>query len=201
VPPGDRFERVPALELLVRAQLARGNTAEAARAADELATIADAAPTPLLRAAALLARGRLDAEDTPAQAAAALEDAGDLFAETGALYEAGRTRLELAAALRAIGRDEHAVRAEEQGRAALEELGLRQPGRSRGTGTEGLTRREQDVLRLVAEGRANSEIAGALFLSVRTVEHHVASIYAKLGVSGRTARAAAAAYALRHGLT
>jgi DNA-binding NarL/FixJ family response regulator len=136
----------------------------------------------------------------PAQAAAALEDAADLFAESGARYEAGRTRLELAAALRATGREEHAARAEERGRAALEELGLHRPAPSRETSADGLTSRERDVLRLVAEGRANSEIAAALFLSVRTVEHHVASIYMKIGVSGRTARAGATAYALRHGL-
>jgi DNA-binding NarL/FixJ family response regulator len=54
---------------------------------------------------------------------------------------------------------------------------------------------------LVAGGLSNEEIAAQFVLSVRTVEHHVASIYAKIGVSGRSARAAAAAYALRHGLT
>jgi DNA-binding NarL/FixJ family response regulator len=53
------------------------------------------------------------------------------------------------------------------------------------------------VLRLLAEGRSNDAIADELVLSVRTVEHHVASIYTKIGASGRTARAAATAYALR----
>ena len=63
-----------------------------------------------------------------------------------------------------------------------------------------LTRRERDVLRLLARGRSNDDIASELVLSVRTVESHVASIYAKIGVSGRTARAAATAYALANGL-
>jgi DNA-binding NarL/FixJ family response regulator len=50
---------------------------------------------------------------------------------------------------------------------------------------------------LLAAGRSNDEIAAELVLSVRTVEHHVASIYGKVGASGRTARATATAYALR----
>lgn len=61
---------------------------------------------------------------------------------------------------------------------------------------DGLTRRELDVLRLLAEGRSNQEIADALFISPRTVTNHVASILSKLDVHSR----AAASYALRSGL-
>jgi pimeloyl-ACP methyl ester carboxylesterase/DNA-binding CsgD family transcriptional regulator len=55
-----------------------------------------------------------------------------------------------------------------------------------------LSRRELDVLRLVAAGHDNSEIADELSLSIRTVERHLQNIYAKLGLSGRSARVAAA---------
>jgi DNA-binding NarL/FixJ family response regulator len=60
----------------------------------------------------------------------------------------------------------------------------------------GLSERETEVLRLVARGQSNAEIATELFLSVRTVEKHVANIYTKIGARGR---ADAATYALRHG--
>jgi DNA-binding NarL/FixJ family response regulator len=62
---------------------------------------------------------------------------------------------------------------------------------------DALTAREQDVLRLLVDGRSNAEIAHALFIGVRTARAHVASILAKLGVPTRTA---AATHAVRRGL-
>jgi len=62
---------------------------------------------------------------------------------------------------------------------------------------DGLSRREAEVLGLLAAGRSNHEIARALFLSPRTVQRHLANAYLKIGVHNR---AAATAYALRHGL-
>lgn len=59
-----------------------------------------------------------------------------------------------------------------------------------------LTSRELDVLRLVAQGRDNAAVAADLFLSVRTVERHLQRIYAKLGLSGPSARAGAVAHVL-----
>jgi pimeloyl-ACP methyl ester carboxylesterase len=56
-----------------------------------------------------------------------------------------------------------------------------------------LSPRELEVLELVAAGLENEAIAARLFLSVRTVERHLSNVYAKLGVSGKAARAAAAA--------
>ena len=56
-----------------------------------------------------------------------------------------------------------------------------------------LSNRELEVLALVAEGLSNEEVAARLYLSVRTVERHLSNIYAKLRVSGKAARAAAAA--------
>jgi DNA-binding NarL/FixJ family response regulator len=56
-----------------------------------------------------------------------------------------------------------------------------------------LSHREREVLALVADGLSTEEIAARLYLSVRTVERHLSNIYAKLRVSGKAARAAAAA--------
>jgi ATP/maltotriose-dependent transcriptional regulator MalT len=64
----------------------------------------------------------------------------------------------------------------------------------------GLSEREAQVLRLVAGGYSNQEIAAALVLSVRTVERHISNLYGKLGVSGKTARAVATGHAYRLGL-
>ena len=56
------------------------------------------------------------------------------------------------------------------------------------------------MLRLVADGLGNEEIAQRLVLSLRTVERHLSNIYLKIGASGRVARAAAVSYAHTHGL-
>ncbi len=70
-------------------------------------------------------------------------------------------------------------------------------GTSGSSETHGLTRRELQVLRLVATGKTNRGIATELVLSERTVDRHVSNIYAKLGLSSR---AAATAYAYEHQL-
>jgi DNA-binding NarL/FixJ family response regulator len=61
----------------------------------------------------------------------------------------------------------------------------------------GLTAREVEVLRLLAGGKSNQAIAEALVLSIKTIQRHIANIYAKIGARGRVD---ATAYALRHGL-
>ena len=71
----------------------------------------------------------------------------------------------------------------------------RPPGRA--GDAHGLTARELEVLRLVAAGKTNREIASALVISERTVARHLQNIFAKLRVSSRTA---ASAFAFEHGL-
>jgi pimeloyl-ACP methyl ester carboxylesterase/DNA-binding CsgD family transcriptional regulator len=89
----------------------------------------------------------------------------------------------------------------EEGRAVQREAGApasKQDGSGPTRGyPHGLTTREVEVLRHLAGGRTNDEIAEELFVSVRTVERHVANIYAKIGARGR---ANATAYALTHNL-
>jgi HD-GYP domain-containing protein (c-di-GMP phosphodiesterase class II) len=91
----------------------------------------------------------------------------------------------------AAGRlDRHAVLA------VLEAAGHRRSRAGR-TSPAGLTEREVEVLRLLARGRSNKEIAKALEISARTAQHHVIHIYQKTGVSSR---AAAALFAVEHDL-
>jgi DNA-binding NarL/FixJ family response regulator len=195
----DRLERVSALEVLVQARLALGQ-ADAAATAAELDEVAAVTPTPPLRAAALLARARVLAARDREAARAALEDAVDLYAASDLHFEAAQARVELAAALRELGWAEAAVEQAALARADLAWLGAagRDAGPVRDRDT--LTAREREVLRMLARGRSNEEIASELVVSVRTVESHVAGAYRKIGVGGRTARAAATAYVLASGL-
>jgi DNA-binding CsgD family transcriptional regulator len=194
----DRFERVPGLELSVQALVELGDTPAARRALDELDETSALVDTTLLRATALLARGRVEAAAAPETARASLEDAVDLFSECGARYEAAQALLALARVLQALGRAADAASSESTARATLTGLGAPVPAPV--AEPSPLTAREREVLRLVARGRSNDAIAAELVLSVRTVERHVENIYEKLGLSGRTARAAATAWAHTHGV-
>jgi HD-GYP domain-containing protein (c-di-GMP phosphodiesterase class II) len=98
---------------------------------------------------------------------------------------------ELATASRAGHLDSDAVTA------VLEAAGQRRSGRRRDLRPAGLSEREIEVLRLVAEGCSNREVAKRLHISPRTADHHVQHIYTKIGVSSR---AAAALFALEHDL-
>jgi HD-GYP domain-containing protein (c-di-GMP phosphodiesterase class II) len=81
-------------------------------------------------------------------------------------------------------------------RAVIQAAGQR-PSRSRSPWPRGLSDREVEVLRLVAHGLSNRQIAAALVISPRTAEHHIQHVYTKLGLS---TRAAAAMFAMEHGL-
>jgi ATP/maltotriose-dependent transcriptional regulator MalT len=195
----DRFERVAGLELLVGAALACGLREEAREAADEIRSTAAAVGTRPLTAASLLADARVAAADGDFQRArASFEDAAASFEATGSPYEAGQSSLGAAEALRAAGKSDAAVAAERRGRMILANLGIVDNARSIAGGI--LSDREREVIVLLARGRSNDEIAAALVLSTRTVERHVANIYRKLRLSGRSARAAAASWSHAHGI-
>jgi DNA-binding NarL/FixJ family response regulator len=82
-------------------------------------------------------------------------------------------------------------------RRRMKELGLtaipRGPRRATRADPAGLTAREQEVLALLSEGLPDREISARLFISERTVHHHVSAVLAKIGVSSRTAAAREAA--------
>lgn len=127
----------------------------------------------------------------------------------GHVFEQARSQARLAAVLRAAGRTgeaaEQASLAREVARrlaanpllAELRTLGTTRAPATATPGAGPLTRREQDVLALIVEGRTNRQIARQLYISEKTVSVHVSNILAKLGVHGRTE---AAAVARREGL-
>jgi LuxR family maltose regulon positive regulatory protein len=211
LPAKNRTERAAALELMVRACLEEARTDEALRAVAELEAIANEAQTGPLRALASLAAGVVAARsDDPNAARAHLEDSVDLFKESGAPFETGRARVELARLLGALGRSEGAA---EEARRAIDDLtplgaslelarartvldalttdpaAALSPG---GEDRKGLTPREVEILRLISTGLNNQAIAERLFISEHTVHRHVANTLAKLNVSSRSAAVAQA---------
>ena len=120
LPAKNRTERAAALELMVRACLEQGRTDEAAHAVAELHAIASEARTGPLQALASLAAGLVAARaGDPKSARKHLEDAVDLFKESGAPFETGRARVELARVMEALGRRDAAV---DEARRAIEDL-------------------------------------------------------------------------------
>ena len=206
-PASRKLSRFPALDLLVRGRLARGELAQAAAAVEELRELERSIGTPALRACVDLAAGMLEAARGDHELARTLlEDAVDSFETSGAPFETGRARIELATSLVALGRSDEAVQEATTALDALRALGAeveaarasRLLDAARGkTPDSGVTARERQVLGLLAEGLTNRQIAERLVVSEHTVHRHVTNILRKLELPSRTA---AAAHAVRHGL-
>jgi LuxR family transcriptional regulator, maltose regulon positive regulatory protein len=180
-------DRAPVLELLVHARAARGEFEEASTAVEALREVHRVVGTAPLGACADLAEGVLVcATGDYARARALLEDAVDGFERSGAPFEAARARLELATCLIALGRVEVAANEATASLDRLLALGAElDAGRARrilasmgrgGVPTGALTPRESEVLRLLAEGLTNRQIAQRLIISEHTVHRHVTNI-------------------------
>lgn len=201
--PERRLDRLLGLEVLFRAELGSGKAKAAERTLGEMSEIAELA-SDSARGAVRLAQGLLArSAGEHDEARRALEDAVDLLGRGGTVFEAARARLELAATLEAAGAKSRAAAEAEKAKRALEELGVQPPAQTSPTTAralpraDGLSRRELEVLRLVAQGRSNGAIARELHVSEFTVKRHVQNLLGKLGLPSR---AAAAAYAARSGL-
>jgi DNA-binding CsgD family transcriptional regulator len=186
--------------------VAAGDVDEARRAADELGAIARDYPTAMLRAIAAHVKGAVELAAGDAQASlTTLRGALLAWQELEAPYEAARARVQLALACRALGDEDSASLELEAARRMFEELGARPDvvrvdalgRRAEAAETYGLTPRELEVLRLVASGKTNRDIAATLVVSEHTVARHVQNILTKLRVSSRTA---ATAFAFEHDL-
>ncbi len=201
----DHLGRSRLLPAHVEIMIAADDLTEARIAADELTELAERLDAPLPRAAAMLADGAvLLAEDQARAALGALRGAWTAWQELGAPYEAARARVLLGLACAQLGDEDSAEMELDAARRVFERLGAapdlaRATARSRGgsPAAGGLTAREVEVLRLVAAGKTNRQVAADLVLSEKTVARHLSNIFAKLGLSSRSA---ATAYAYEHGL-
>jgi DNA-binding NarL/FixJ family response regulator len=169
-------------------------------------------PTDAIRATAAFALGAvLRAQQRHEAALDRLEEDTILFEAAGMGYEAVASRIAHADLLLQLGQLERARVVASAAVGGATELGARtelarahallrrvrpEPGCSAGE----LTSREIEIVRLIAGGLTNAQIAERLVLSQRTVERHTSNIYLKLGVSGTAARTLAVAHARRLGL-
>ncbi len=217
IPLNTPIERVADLELLILIYIKRNKTKEALTLLSELKQTSSLISTLPLKAAALNAEGTYDYAVKDYQAAKHyLEDAVDLYDKALLPFEASRSRIVLAEVLMNLRQYSQAELELNIAINAFKELGAGKdlakakyvlknlynekikPGAS--DIIYEFTGRELEILRLIAEGKSNEEMADQLFLSVRTVEKHVSNLYQKMGVSGKSARAFIVSYAIRHNL-
>ena len=193
--------RCRVLPAAVEVLLAAGQVDRARVAADELTSLACSDG---LTAMAAECSGAVElAADDPAGALPFLRKAGQLWTRATAPYDAARVGVLRGRALARLGDADASRRELEAARDCFRRLGARPAADEVSTllapssSPAGLTPREVEVLRLVATGRTNPQIAAALVLSEKTVARHLSNIFTKLDVGSRTA---AAAYAYEHGL-
>lgn len=203
----DRLDVAVVIELLGEAEIALHDSGAALERGHALAALGAASNCDLIVAYGERLLGHaLAATDVPA-ACAHLETALAAFVHAGIPYRAAQTRLLLAEVLGrgnrevagaearaalSVFEDLGADRDADAAAALMRDLGIK-AARVRPKGLGRLTSREQEVLALLGEGLSNPEIAARLFLSRKTVEHHVARILSKLGLRRRAEAAALAA--------
>lgn len=199
----------PLWSALADAHLAAGDTDAARQVADRLLALAGEQPAPYIRGLAAAAQGRVRSAVGDPQALPCWREALACYQQSNRTVDAAFASLELARLI-APDRPDAAIAELEAAHLAFEAAGarrgadetaalLRALGGEAKTGPKGhgaLTRRESEILDLVSHGLTNAEIAGRLFISPKTVEHHVGRVLTKLGLRSRVE---AAAFAARRG--
>jgi ATP/maltotriose-dependent transcriptional regulator MalT len=195
------LKRAALLPAQVEIALAAGEVEEARSACGELRELAKQYESAMLDAIVAHAQGAVAlAEDEPSAALVSLRRAQRIWLDLDAPYEIARARELIGRACSALGDEEAGMLELEAARELFERLGAA-PDLARistaAATQHGLSERELEVLRLVASGKSNREIASTLVISEHTVARHLQNIYGKLGLSSR---AAATAFAFEHEL-
>jgi DNA-binding CsgD family transcriptional regulator len=197
----DQVHRAQLLPAGVEVLLSTRQLDEAAALAAELESIAESFGCPSVQARADLTAALVAFESgDPTAALPLLRQARTVWERLGGRYETASCRLLLGRVLRAMGDDASALTELSAAQRSFAELGATPAEREAAaliapTYPGGLTAREVEVVRLVAAGRTNPEIATLLFLSEKTVARHLSNIFTKLEVTSRTG---AAAFAFEH---
>ena len=201
---GPAVARSRLLPAAVDVLLAVHDTDAARQCATELDEIAGSFGSDVLAAAAASAWGSIElASGDPGGALPYLRKAHHAWARLEMPYETALSQATTGRALLAMGDTESARLALDSARHTFVTLGARPDVdavdalTNRGSRPAGLSEREVEVLRLVASGRSNAQIAEELVVSDRTVARHLSNIFTKLEVGSRTA---AAAFAFEHDL-
>jgi DNA-binding CsgD family transcriptional regulator len=200
----DPVHRSQILAAAIDVLAATGDTEVAASLGEELCGIGDTFGCTALQAAGQYAVAMVELTRGAAEPALqAARRAMEAWSQLSAPYEVARSRILVGRALRLLGDEESAVADLTSARRVFTGLGAGPAERETAAllGDEkapgGLSPREVEVLRLVAAGRSNAEIAAQLVLSDKTVARHLSNIFTKLEVGSRTA---AAAFAYEHHL-
>ena len=213
------LERAPGLELRIRIRAEQGELGAAQTDLDALRQIHRTLQSPRLQAGLERAQGLVAlADGRPDAARPLLEDALDRLTDCGAVLEAACARIDLARCLASADRQAEALREARAAATTLRQCGadgdatraekllharqaaVAEPHGPASHSPGKLTRREVEVLRWVARGHTNREIAHELGVSGHTVHRHMANILRKLDLPSRAAAAAHAAEAgLIHG--
>jgi ATP/maltotriose-dependent transcriptional regulator MalT len=204
--PQPPMRRVRLLAAYVQVALELGDVAAAEHSVSELADVAKSTESRLAWALLSMSHGALMlAKDDLEGAMPLLQESATICTHLNLPYECAQDRMLLGHAARRAG-DEQSARMEfESAKATFHRLGAvpdaeRAAALAQGPahrGPRGLSNREMEVLRLLASGLPNRDIAAKLLISEHTVRRHLSNIYRKAGVPSRTA---ATAFAIEHGL-
>ena len=202
----ETLRRASLLPAYVQIMLAVGDADAARDGCRDLAEISERYESGVLAAMRDHARGAVElAHGDAGTALGPLRQASQAWRDLQTPYEAAHARVLLGLACRAVGDDDAFELELGAARETFDELGAAPDvawvdsltGRAEPADAHGLTPRELEVLRLVATGKSNREIAATLVISEHTVARHVQNIFTKLGVPSRTA---AGAFAFEHDL-
>lgn len=196
--PYEDHVAAPLLALSVDAHLISGELGRAIETSERLTTLARQQSTAYVNGLAAVAAARICAETNVGEARACWHEAMTMFAMAKMPVELASARLELARVI-AADRPSASIAEAEAAYRTFDEIGVRRgadeaaallrslgaPGKTGPKRRTNLTRREEEVLDLLARGLTNPDIGERLFISTKTVEHHVGRILAKLGLRSR----------------